>query len=80
MVEPQTNLSVRKQCELLGISRSGLYYQPVSPSPEDLALMRRIDELHLRCPFYGSRKIGQQLRAKGHAAEILSNVVDRPSA
>jgi putative transposase len=45
--------SVRRQCELLHLSRSGLYYEPEPTSPEELALMRRIDELHLKRPFYG---------------------------
>jgi putative transposase len=40
-------LSVRRQCELLRLSRSGMYYEPVATSPEELALMRRIDEVHL---------------------------------
>jgi putative transposase len=50
-------LSVRRQCELLGVGRSGLYYEPEATSTDELALMRRIDELHLRHPFYGSRNI-----------------------
>ena len=68
MVEPTPTLSVRKQCELLCVSRSGLYYSPVQTDPDDLALMRRIDELHLRYPFYGSRKLGWELRMEGYAA------------
>jgi putative transposase len=59
------DLSVRRQCELLGLSRSGLYYEPSPTSAEELALMRSIDEMHLSYPFYGSRKIAQQLRADG---------------
>ena len=59
-------LSVRRQCELLRVSRSGLYYEPEPTSPEQLALMRRIDELHLKYPFYGSRNLAHALRAEGH--------------
>jgi putative transposase len=59
-------LSVRSQCELLRVSRSGLYYEPEPTSPEQLALMRRIDELHLKYPFYGSRKLADALRREGH--------------
>jgi putative transposase len=44
---------------------SGLYYQPASTSDEELAVMRRIDELHLQWPFYGSRKLCHALRAEG---------------
>ena len=60
-----TMLSIRRQCELLGVSRSGLYYEPSRQDAEELALMRRIDELHLQHPFYGSRKIAQVLSAQG---------------
>jgi putative transposase len=58
-------LSVRRQCELLKVSRSGLYYEPEPTSPDELALMRRIDELHLKYPFYGSRKLSDALRKEG---------------
>ena len=64
MVDPESTLSIRRQCELLMISRSGLYYEAGGPSSEDLGLMRRIDEVHLKYPFYGSRKISQTLRAE----------------
>ena len=65
MVEPQGSPSMRRQCELLGVNRSTLYYERVPPDAEDLALMRRIDEIHLRYPFYGSRKIARTLRDEG---------------
>ena len=66
MIEPDDHLSVRRQCELLRVSRSGLYYEAKPTSSEELALMKRIDELHLKWPFYGSRKLTQALRAEGH--------------
>jgi putative transposase len=44
---------------LVGISRSGFYYEPVPESEENLALMRRLDELHLERPLYGSRQLGE---------------------
>jgi len=59
------DLSVRRQCELLKVSRSGLYYEPEPTSPEELALMRRIDELHLQRPFFGSRMLADALRKEG---------------
>jgi putative transposase len=65
MIEPQAELSIRRQCELLSVSRSGLYYEPVAPDADELALMRRIDELHLAMPFYGSRKIAETLKTEG---------------
>ena len=49
----------------MGISRSGFYYQPVAESPESLALMRRLDELHLRHSLYGSRRLTALLRREG---------------
>lgn len=52
---PEVPLKV--QAELLGISYSSLFYQPVPPSPRELAIKHRIDELYTACPFYGSRKI-----------------------
>lgn len=58
--------SIRRQCELLRVSRSSLYYEPVADSEEQLALMRRIDEIHLDKPFYGSRLITQMLKRQGN--------------
>ena len=60
-------LSVRRQCELVGISRSGFYYQPCPESEENLALMRRLDELHLARPVYGSRRLTVLLQRAGWA-------------
>jgi putative transposase len=61
------DLPVVRQCELLRISRSGLYYAPVGDSEADLALMRLIDEQFLETPFYGSRQMVRHLRRLGHA-------------
>lgn len=59
-IEPNhRRLSVRRQCELLGLNRSSWYYEAVGESAENLALMRRIDELYLRKPCYGSRKMAE---------------------
>ena len=67
LVEPNAPLSMRWQCELLGVNRSRLYYEPVEPDGEQLALMRRMDELHLKHPFFGSRMMTQTLKAEGSA-------------
>jgi putative transposase len=56
---------VRHQCELLDLSRSSYYYQCAPESEENLALMRRLDELHLEHPVYGSRKLAVSLRREG---------------
>jgi putative transposase len=58
-------LSVRRQCELLGLNRSTWYYEPVPESAANLALMRRIDEQYLRRPYYGSRRMTVWLRGEG---------------
>ena len=54
-------ISVRRQCELLGVNRAGLYYEPVGESEENLLLMRLLDEQYTRTPFYGSRKMTEWL-------------------
>jgi putative transposase len=60
-------LSVRRQCALLGLARSGVYRVAPAPDPQDLALMRRLDALYLELPFYGSRRMMLALKAEGHA-------------
>ncbi len=65
MIDCDHELPVTRQCELLDLARSTAYYAP-APVPEaDLALMRRIDELHLKWPFLGSRRIRDLLNAEG---------------
>ena len=56
---------MRRQCELLGVNRSGLYYEPSGESDQNLALMRLLDEQYTRTPFYGSRKMVAWLGAQG---------------
>ena len=58
-------LSVAAQCRLLKVGRSTLYYQPVPMDPDDLVLMRRMDELYTASPFYGSRRMVAVLRRDG---------------
>jgi putative transposase len=58
-------LPVAAQCRLLKIARSTLYYRPGAVEPDDLALMRRMDELYLTSPFYGSRRMVAVLRREG---------------
>jgi putative transposase len=60
-------LPVVAQCRLLRVARSTLYYRPAPVSADDLAVMRRIDELHLAWPFYGSRRMAAVLRREGWA-------------
>ena len=65
LIAPSGTLSTRRQCELLAVTRSSMYYEPVAPDAEELAVMRRIDALHLKHPFFGSRMITQTFRAEG---------------
>jgi putative transposase len=66
MVErPGVDLSVRRQCALLNLARSGVYRPKPVIGADDLALMRRIDELHLELPFYGSRRMTFELNKEG---------------
>ena len=81
-------LSLSRQCSILSISRSSLYYRPKGESAESLALMRRIDELYLKYPFYGSRQMARQLGREGHlvgpapgaAADAADGFASDPSA
>ena len=59
-------LSTVRQCALLGISRSSVYYRPRAPSQKDLALMKQIDQQYLATPFYGSRRMKVWLGRQGH--------------
>ena len=59
-------LPLTVQCQLLGVSRSSLYYRPQAVLPEEVALKHRIDEIYTDCPFYGSRRLTAQLRREGH--------------
>jgi len=63
-------LSVRRQCDLLGLARSGLYYERQGESPEKLALLRRIDEAYTAWPFYGVRKMTAHLAREGQAVNV----------
>ena len=66
LVDPSDKkLSIRKQCELLRLHRSNIYYKPVMVSEETLRIMNHIDEIFTECPFYGSRRIREALRREG---------------
>ena len=65
LIQGQDEPSIRRQCELLEISRTAYYYQPCPESEENLELMRRLDELHLEHPVYGSRRLAVLLRRQG---------------
>jgi putative transposase len=68
-------LSVRRQCELLGLHRSSLYYRPTGESAENLRWMRRIDEQYLRTPCYGSRKMAEVFGISRSRAQRLMRLM-----
>jgi len=66
MIDPEHALPLTRQSWILELSRSSLYYEAVPISQCDLELMRLIDEIHMKYPFYGSRRIRNELRDLGH--------------
>ena len=66
MINRTHALSLVKQCRLLDVARSTAYYRPVALSVEELALMRRVDELHLNHPFAGARMLSKMLKREGN--------------
>jgi len=77
MIVRAGELSMTRQCQLLGLCRSALYYRARPVSPRDLGLMRRLDELHLAYPFLGARRLAALLRQEGqtvgrrHVARLM---------
>ncbi|WP_152006604.1 IS3 family transposase [Desulfoluna spongiiphila] len=65
-VEPASNYSIRRQCRLAGVPRSGFYYKPAQETEENLLLMRLIDEQYMRHPEFGYPRMTDWLRGKGH--------------
>ena len=66
MINPEHELPLTRQSEILRLSRSSLYYKAVLESDRDMELMRHIDEIHLKYPFYGSRRIRDELCGMGY--------------
>jgi putative transposase len=67
MIDRAQALSVTRQARLLGLSRGSVYYEPVGTSETDLALMAAMDEVHMQLPFYGARRLRNELRERGFA-------------
>ena len=67
MINREHDLPLARQAELLKLSRGNLYYEPQPVAAAELAILRRIDELHLNYPFAGSRMLRDMLRAQGVA-------------
>ncbi len=80
MIDPKHILPLTRQSQILELSRSSLYYEAVPISDRDLALMRLIDEIHLKYPFYGSRRMRNELRdlvhdvGRGHVSTLMQKM------
>ena len=75
-IEPNhSRLSIRRQCELLGFNRSSWYYESVGESPENLAIMCRIDKQYLKKPCYGSRKMAEMMGIARKRAQRLMRLM-----
>jgi len=66
MIDPDHALPLTRQSRILGLSRSSLYYEAMPTSKRDVELILLIDEIHLKCPFYGIRRIRNNLRDLGY--------------
>lgn len=65
-IEPGSDLGIGRQCDLLGLSRSSVYYRPIPESEYNLVLMQEIDKLYLQYPFYGRPRLTHELRKRGY--------------
>ena len=65
LIDPKHALSIEEQCDVLGLSRSSYYYEPIVEGEENLMLMKRMEEIHYEYPEYGYRKIHVELRKEG---------------
>lgn len=76
MIEPtHYALSLRRQCELLGLARGSWYYEPAGETQQNLKLMRRIDELYLQRPYFGSRRVGDELKVNRKRVQRLMRLM-----
>ena len=76
MIEPTHDaLSLRRQCELLGLARGSWYYEPAGETKQNLKLMRRIDELYLQRPYFGSRRMGDELQVNRKRVQRLMRLM-----
>ena len=68
-------LTIQRQCQLLGLPRSTYYYQPQPETAENLRLLRRLDELYLECPFFGSRRMAVMLEVNRKRIQRLMRLL-----
>jgi putative transposase len=68
-------MSLSRQCQLLGLARSTLYYEPLGESSENLSLMREIERLYIRRPFFGTRKVREVFGINRKRAQRLMRLM-----
>lgn len=66
LIDSKDSMSISKQCHILNLSRSSLYFCPSPLNPTDQALINKVDEIYTRCPFYGTRRISTELQLNGY--------------
>ncbi len=76
LIEKAHRISLNRQCELLSIHRSGLYYAPVPESEQNLTLLRMLDEQYFKTPFYGERRLRNLLK-KAHNIRVNKKRLNR---
>jgi len=64
------DLTIERQCELLGLSRSTYYYEPCRDDAFELAMMKEIDLIYVEHPYYGKRRVSIELKKKGHEVGV----------
>lgn len=77
MIKKNHQLSIVRQCRLLDVNRSGYYYQPVRQTNDELKLMRAIDEIHLKHPYFGVRRVTDALQDKPYSFVVNRKRVHR---
>ena len=65
-IDPDHKITINRQCDLLGLTRSTYYYKPAGESEYNIMLMNIIDKIYTKCPFYGYPRITQKLKRIGH--------------
>jgi len=70
LIELNSNIAIKRQCNLLGISNSGYYYEPVPEDPFNLHLMNLIDKQYTKTPFYGVEKMTAHLIRSGYPVNV----------
>ena len=75
MIKKSEPLSITRQCRLLDLHRSGVYYKPAAPHEDEFEIMRLIDCIHTNRPFLGIRRIADALQGVGHHVRSSGDMI-----